>query len=199
MDDPFFQRPARWRSSPALEPRATSVSSDLLAADSHVSAHSAHRRGGTVTVTGQPRDHKPGNAGKCVAFSPGVQDAVSTRICGAAPTPPATEAPPPGPGSSHSRGRRAVTSSSSPYTSRQCPHTCAPSGRGLMGVTCPVPRSPPKWDQIRQPSCASLVWEELGVHGISTLLRPQRPLWRAGAQGPEWGPLGVPTWQPAVL
>lgn len=45
--------------------------------------------------------------------------------------------------------------------------------------------------QIRQPSWASLVWEELGVQGISTFLRRQRPLWRAGAQGPEWGPLGV--------
>lgn len=66
-------------------PRATLVPSDLLAADSHVSAHSTHRRGGTVTVTGQPRDHKPGNAGKSVAFSPGIQAAVSTRIFGAAP------------------------------------------------------------------------------------------------------------------
>lgn len=72
---------------PAREPRATLVPSDLLAADSHVSAHSAHLRGGTVTVTGQPRDHKPGNAGKSVAFSPGIQAAVPTRIFGAAPTP----------------------------------------------------------------------------------------------------------------
>lgn len=47
------------------------------------------------------------------------------------------------------------------------------------------------WKQLRQPSRASLVWEELRVQGISTFLRRQRPLWRAGAQGPEWGPLGV--------